>query len=85
MSADVGGTAGGGTDRKKRIVIDSTLLIIALGTVASFFDASNDKEEITRRLAILEAKQDNAAIRADIQRLESRIDALHNLWSNRPR
>lgn len=78
------------TDRKRRLIIDWTLVGIIAACVVAFFDQravtqANTKalEELTGRMGRIEAQAQNApantATKADINRLEGRIDQLVNL------
>ena len=71
----------------RRKVIDSTLLIFAIGAIGSYFDSRSTQVELGRRVAALEKTYADISVtlptKGDIQRLEIRIDGIHNLLSNR--
>jgi hypothetical protein len=78
------------TDRRRRLILDWTLVGIICACGAAFFDLRSTVhaqtkafDEMSARMARLEAdaqqRPENTATKADISRLEGRIDQLVSL------
>ncbi|MCA2992068.1 hypothetical protein [Gemmatimonas sp.] len=78
------------TDRRRRLILDWTLVGIIAACVAAFFDLRSTVhaqtkafEEMSARVIRIESDAkhapENTATKADISRLEGRIDQLVNL------